>query len=89
MKQSTHCVKSALSTILVATAAIVSNSALAADWSDTYIGYRYGTDYREPFNPNDIHKNGGGILLVRQLGRRLGRLDRVASVLIARTTLRA
>jgi hypothetical protein len=57
MKQSTHCVKSALSTILVATAAIVGNSALAADWSDTYIGYRYGTDYREPFNPNDIHKN--------------------------------
>jgi hypothetical protein len=31
----------------------------------------------------------GGVLLVRQLGRRLGRLDRVASVLTARTTLRA
>jgi hypothetical protein len=33
--------------------------------------------------------NDGGVLLVRQLGRRLGRFDRVASVLTARTTLRA
>lgn len=29
----------------------------AADWSDTYFGYRYGTQYREPYNPNDISKN--------------------------------
>jgi hypothetical protein len=29
----------------------------AADWSDTALGYRYGTQYREPFNPEDITKN--------------------------------
>jgi nucleoside-specific outer membrane channel protein Tsx len=32
-------------------------SAQAADWSDTSIGYRYGTDFAEPFNPNAIAKN--------------------------------
>ena len=29
----------------------------AADWSDTSIGYRYGTRYAEPFNNSDITKN--------------------------------
>ena len=29
----------------------------ASTWSDTYIGYRYGQGYREPYNPNDITKN--------------------------------
>ncbi|MHA4868911.1 outer envelope protein [Duganella sp. PWIR1] len=32
-------------------------SAQAAEWSDTYLGYRYGTDFAEPFNKNDITKN--------------------------------
>lgn len=32
-------------------------SAQAADWSDTSIGYRYGTQFREPYNPSDIKKN--------------------------------
>jgi hypothetical protein len=32
-------------------------SAIAADWSDTSIGYRFGTKFREPFNPDDIDKN--------------------------------
>lgn len=31
--------------------------ASAADWSDTSIGYRYGTQFAEPFNPKDIKKN--------------------------------
>lgn len=31
--------------------------ATAADWSDTAIGYRYGTKYAEPYNPNDIKKH--------------------------------
>lgn len=31
--------------------------ASAADWSDTYIGWRYGTQFGEPFNKNDIRKN--------------------------------
>ena len=26
------------------------SSALAADWSDTSIGYRYGKQFAEPFN---------------------------------------
>jgi hypothetical protein len=36
---------------------LASTVVVASDWSDTYIGYRYGHDYREPFNPNDISKN--------------------------------
>ena len=32
-------------------------SAAADDLSDTFIGYRYGTRFREPHNPNDIAKN--------------------------------
>ncbi len=32
-------------------------SAAAADWSDTSIGWRYGTRFAEPFNNNDIKKN--------------------------------
>ena len=31
--------------------------AAAADWSDTYIGYRYGTKFAEPYESNDISKN--------------------------------
>ena len=33
------------------------SSAYAADWSDTYIGYRYGTKFAEPFNDTDISKS--------------------------------
>ncbi|HMV17614.1 MAG TPA: hypothetical protein PLN96_01880 [Zoogloea sp.] len=29
----------------------------AADWSDTYVGWRYGTKFAEPYNPDDIKKN--------------------------------
>lgn len=32
-------------------------SASAADWSDTSIGYRYGSDFREPANPNKVSKD--------------------------------
>jgi len=32
-------------------------SAQAADWSDTSIGYRYGTKFAEPFNNKDIKKD--------------------------------
>jgi nucleoside-specific outer membrane channel protein Tsx len=37
--------------------AISSLGAQAADWSDTSIGYRYGTEFAEPFNPNAISKS--------------------------------
>lgn len=33
------------------------SGAFAADWSDTYIGWRYGNKFAEPFNKNDISKN--------------------------------
>lgn len=32
-------------------------SAHAAEWSDTSIGWRYGTKFREPYDANDISKN--------------------------------
>ena len=31
--------------------------AVGADWSDTSIGYRYGTKFAEPYNSEDISKN--------------------------------
>jgi nucleoside-specific outer membrane channel protein Tsx len=37
--------------------AAASQLANAADWSDTYIGYRKGSTFAEPFNPNDIGKD--------------------------------
>ena len=36
---------------------VAATSAGAAEWSDTSIGYRYGTKFREPVNSNDIKKN--------------------------------
>jgi hypothetical protein len=33
------------------------NAATAAEWSDTSIGWRYGTMFREPVNKNNISKN--------------------------------
>ncbi|WP_457425509.1 outer envelope protein [Roseateles sp. P5_E7] len=38
-------------------AALATGTASAADWSDTSIGYRYGTKFGEPFGTNDIHKS--------------------------------
>ena len=34
-----------------------SATSAAADWSDTYIGYRYGTQFAEPFEGNEISKS--------------------------------
>ena len=42
---------------LVFAAFACSMSAQAADWSDTSIGYRYGTQFAEPFNANAIAKD--------------------------------
>jgi len=36
--------------------ALSAQPAAAADWSDTWAGVRYGTDFREPFNANEIAK---------------------------------
>lgn len=37
--------------------ACLSTGAQAAIWSDTYIGYRYGTKFAEPYGTNDIKKS--------------------------------
>ncbi|MFA5941831.1 MAG: hypothetical protein WC809_20980 [Sinimarinibacterium sp.] len=48
-----------LGPILLAGAAMVSHAVPcpAADWSDTLLGYRFGTQYREPANDSDIAKS--------------------------------
>ncbi len=43
--------------ILAATLLAAAFSAQAADWSDNSIGYRYGTQFAEPFNNQDIAKH--------------------------------
>jgi len=45
-------------TTLLALASLTTGAATqAADWSDTSIGWRTGSNYAEPFNPEDIKKN--------------------------------
>jgi hypothetical protein len=46
---------SALLTLLAGSC--LAATASAANWSDTYIGYRHGTSFAEPFNNEDITKN--------------------------------
>ena len=45
------------SACLIAFVAFSGANAAAADWSDTSVSWRYGSDFREPFNPADIKKN--------------------------------
>ena len=49
--------KLAISMLCTAAALCAASAAQAADWSDTSIGYRYGTKFAEPFEGNDIKKN--------------------------------
>ncbi|MBL1377930.1 outer membrane protein OmpK [Zobellella iuensis] len=49
--------KRLLSVSAVALAVSAAPQLSAATWSDTYIGYRYGTQFTEPNNPNDIKKH--------------------------------
>lgn len=49
--------KTSLVSGLCAAALSLSAGAHAADWSDTSVSWRYGSDFREPFNPEDIKKN--------------------------------
>lgn len=46
-----------LGAVLGALTMATSVPALAADWSDTSIGWRYGTQFAEPFNNRDIKKH--------------------------------
>lgn len=44
-------------TLALAGLALATATSHAADWSDTSIGFRTGSNYAEPFNPEDIKKN--------------------------------
>lgn len=44
-------------TCIAAAMAVAGSAGHAADWSDTYIGYRTGSKFAEPFGSNDIHKD--------------------------------
>ena len=47
-----------LNSFIAATTALLCGSAAhAADWSDTSLSFRTGSQFREPFNPVDIKKN--------------------------------
>lgn len=50
---SSNILKTAIASVL----AVLAAGAQAADWSDTSLSYRYGTDFAEPFNPVDIKKH--------------------------------
>ncbi|MFT7723512.1 MAG: outer envelope protein [Roseateles sp.] len=43
--------------LCTALATLAASTGQAADWSDTSIGYRYGTKFAEPFGANDIKKS--------------------------------
>ena len=49
--------KLALACAIAALPALVPNAAQAATWSDTFIGYRFGTDFREPNNRDEVRKH--------------------------------
>ena len=42
---------------VLAAAVLLSAQATAADWSDTAISWRHGSQFAEPFNDQDISKN--------------------------------
>ena len=53
------CIKGWAATIVLGIALFggTAGGASALEWSDTSIGWRYGTKFREPFIDEDIHKN--------------------------------
>lgn len=57
----THACKKTARVVAAAVAGIAlglgPTGAIAAEWSDTSIGWRYGTRFAEPFEGNDIHKH--------------------------------
>jgi hypothetical protein len=52
----TTSIKRLAAALAVAGTAFAAQPAAAADWSDTWAGIRYGKDFREPFNTEDIAK---------------------------------
>jgi nucleoside-specific outer membrane channel protein Tsx len=55
MKKTLH--RAPLMAAAAAALSLAASGASAANWSDTYVGFRTGTSFAEPFNPNDIKKN--------------------------------
>jgi len=49
--------KQLLPALVLAGLVLGTPAAQAATWSDTFIGYRYGSDFYEPSNPNKVHKH--------------------------------
>jgi nucleoside-specific outer membrane channel protein Tsx len=50
-------IQNACRAALISTFVLMGSTAQAADWSDTSIGYRRGTEFAEPFNSKDIKKS--------------------------------
>ena len=42
---------------VLAGATLASGAAQAATWSDSFLGYRYGTGFREPSNTKEVRKH--------------------------------
>jgi hypothetical protein len=57
MNPSSTTVKYALGALAAAFALMAGGNVLAEQWSDTWIAYRYGTKFAEPYNTQDITKN--------------------------------
>jgi nucleoside-specific outer membrane channel protein Tsx len=55
MKKTLH--RAPLMAAAAAALSLAASGASAANWSDTYVGFRTGTSFAEPFNTNDIKKN--------------------------------
>lgn len=51
-----HMKRATMAAAIALAGVTVTLPAVAADWSDTYIGARYGTKFAEPFNNQDISK---------------------------------
>lgn len=49
--------KKTLAPLLLAAAACASLPAHAFTWSDSFVGYRFGTEFHEPNNRNDVRKH--------------------------------
>ncbi|CAN5501063.1 hypothetical protein BH11PSE11_BH11PSE11_13670 [soil metagenome] len=50
-------VKKGIPALVCCLASLGAGQAVAADWSDTSLSWRYGTKFAEPFNTQDIAKN--------------------------------
>ena len=57
MGQLTDATRLGVAALIGGSMLFASVSTPAAEWSDTSIGYRYGTKFREPFNTQNISKN--------------------------------